>query len=450
MKIERQQIEQQFSTFLVILNNSHTSWRWQQEPRLKNNIIKIIQNLDPPKNNQDYLAKQLLANLREAPNFNIFHQRHLMAYLQEPCYWATNKVYKSFSNYTPSLKWEDYFQWGNLLIAEPLKLLKKYQTNLGGKITHYAQRRLEDYIADSAYAHNQWDRASDWGLLRKISQRRRKELLTLLGISQHKINQYLLVWQCFNEIFTNLKEKKQRQLSAPTEQQFSKMVDLYQQSAPNITEITHSITVEELKSIIQTCIKTARKFNNPSVVSQPEYFDVADETNNLLANLEAQEDEEKLSIFTQVLNQGVASLDCKLELILKLWKGLQLTQQQIVEVMGINYPGFVTQQYQVARKFEKVRQDLLSKLAQQYPSVSKLTPETIADLKAGLDSYLETHYTDTFYNALSEVYQQHQSEVNLKLKLAQAIASLLDLPQPHSLDSHLNTYIDAWLNQQKG
>lgn len=450
MKIKREEIDKQFSTFLLIVDNSCPTLRWEIDNRLKHNIVKVLENLPSETTSEESLANKLLVSLRQRENVNKLAQDHLIAYLQESCYWATKEVHKRLSVLTPSLKWEDYFQMGNVYLAEPLKVLKNYQANLGGKIKNYAQSRLKDKIADGAYAQENKLRASDWGLLRKIGQRRRKELLSLVGLSPEKLHQHLLAWDCLEQIYTPTKEKITGKLPAPNDQKFSQILELYLSLANNYKPPLPRITLEQLRKIFDVCISAARKYANPEVISPPDYFDVASESDNGLASLEAQEDEQNLRQFTQSLTEAITSQAPELQLIWKLWKGLRLTQQEIVTVMGVNYPGYVTKQDQVSRKIEKMRKQLLEQLVREYPAVSKINTEIIAQLKAALDQYLDQYFEDYITEKLKETCQADDSFEELKLKLAAAVTSKLFLPQPDSVQSQVEQFIEAWLNQQKG
>jgi len=446
MKIKREEIDKQFSTFLLIVDNSWLSLRWQIDTRLKHNIVKLLENIP----DEESLANKLLVSLRQRENVNKLAQDHLIAYLQESCYWAAQKVHKRLGCLTVSLKWGDYFQLSNLYVADPQKLLKSYQVDLGSKIRNYAQNRLEDKIADSAYAQQNWIRASDWGLLRKISQRRRKELLSLWGLSPEKLNQYLLAWNCFEQIYTPTKEKKPGKLNAPTEQKFLQILELYVSLANNYNPPLPTITLEQLKKILDGCISAARKYVNPEVISPPDYFDLSSERDNNYSSLEAQEDELQRVTLIQSLTKAIASQAPELQLIWKLWKGLGLTQQEIVAVMGVNYPGYVSKQDQISRKLEKMRKQLLEHLVREYMALSKINSEIITRLKAALDQYLAQYYQDILADKLQETYQANDTSKELKLKLGAAVTSLLFLPQPDSVQSQVEQFIEAWLNQQKG
>lgn len=74
-----------------------------------------------------------------------------------------------------------------------------------------------------------------------------------------------------------------------------------------------------------------------------------------------------------ILTNAFYELDLTQKILFELWKGLQLTQTEIAEIMGVNYGEFVREQYQVTRQINSTRQELLEKLVREILADSQIT-----------------------------------------------------------------------------
>ncbi len=176
MKINRVNINDKFSTFLLIVDTQKNIFVWKKDLKLKLNIKKIItKTVD----NSEIIAYNFLNIVREK-NQNIIAS-HLTSYLQESCYWAARQVYNQKQNTINLLTLEECFSSGNEATIKPEKILKNYQINAGSKITTYAQIRLKTIITDNIYRDRKWKLLTNWGLLKKISKSKRKRVLQEIG-----------------------------------------------------------------------------------------------------------------------------------------------------------------------------------------------------------------------------------------------------------------------------
>lgn len=201
MKMQkRSNLVAQFSSFLCLKEEDSSSIiYWKKHPELERNI-RLLQRQQIISSEEDIVAQEILRWLRQ--NQDSLQHRHLIAYLQESCFFATEKVYQRLQNYWDLFTWQDYFQWSNLLVSSPLKLLSKYDTNFGAKLKTYAKNKIEYQLIDQAYQYMGWERASDWGLLKQLKTNHQSKCLQSIGgLSGKILDQYLLIWGCFNLIY---------------------------------------------------------------------------------------------------------------------------------------------------------------------------------------------------------------------------------------------------------
>ncbi len=461
--LSRTTIIEEYSTFLTLVEQSnYLTTRWISQPNLKRNIEKIVSK---SQKDREVLSIEFLQKLKDDVN-RIYHW-HLSAYLQETSFWATQKSYIRLRNIISNLSWADYFSFAQELVATPSKLLKNYQPNLGAQIKTYAQRKLEDRIADYAYRLVNWNRASDWGLLRKLTLRSCQEALKrVLGLSGNKLEIHLLVWQCFKDNYTPIKAKNSRQLSPPNQQQFQQMVAQFNHLIAEINPSLTKIDRPTLESILNNCIEAARKYSNPQSIPTPENFEIVSSENNLLINLEEKEEKKQtLNRVETVLANTFEQLKIPQQIMLKLWLGLGLTQTEIVKIMQPVYPDFVTKQYQVARQIDKCRLLLINALLkQELPDGKKLTSQEISQLKTPFDEWLKKYCQSIFSSLLEKIYveleresqdefqSQFQDEIQEKIQseLEKIIASnlQLELPKLPSIEAAINLLIEQYKSEK--
>lgn len=273
--IIRLNIVDKFSTFLSITDSYKFILHWRIDYKLKKNIKKIILQSSVE---ADILAYQMLNNLRI--NNNLILRHHLTSYLQEISYWTTKYVYFHLNNIITPLTLDECFLLASEAITQPEKILRKYQFDGGSKITTYAYTRLKTIVADKIYLSRNWKLLTNWGLLKKISKSNRENILKNIGgLTENKLKEYLLVWQCFVDNYTSFSTTKNKSLSPPNLAQLKLMTSQYNLLGKKIFEFTSELTMEEFKERVEFCGEKARLFINPVTVEYPEDKEINQEEN---------------------------------------------------------------------------------------------------------------------------------------------------------------------------
>ncbi|WP_040466883.1 hypothetical protein [Geminocystis herdmanii] len=414
MKMQkRTNLVTQFSSFLCLKEESSSLITyWKNTPELERNI-KLLLSQQTVSPEEDRVAQEFLQWLRKEQDS--LKNKHLIAYLQESCFFATQKVHQRLQNCWDLFTWQDYFQWANLLVSSPIQLLSSYDQKFQFKLTTYARHKLEQKLIDQAYQYMGWERSSDWGLLRKLSQSKQKECLQKIGgLKGNNLEQYLLVIKCFNLIYKSKIHGKNKSLTPPSEQHFKDVSKEYNFLVTNKGKNLSSLTAKECENIILNSIKFTRQFCNPSMNKQE------NDLNNLM--LDNQEDcddrETEYSLVNEILTSAFANLENHKKILFQLWKGLQLTQTEIVEVMVIKYPNYVNQQFQVAREINLVREYLLEKLIKQLflDQQISLSKQKVTELKSPLDYWLKEHCKQLLSAQIYELYQSFSQDEQIYIK----------------------------------
>ncbi|MBL1210764.1 MAG: sigma-70 family RNA polymerase sigma factor [Geminocystis sp. GBBB08] len=414
---KRSNLVTQFSSFLCLKEESSSVITyWEKTPELEQNIQLLLkQQIISSK--EDIVAQEFLRWLRK--NQDQLKHKHLIAYLQESCFFATQKVYQRLRNYWDLFTWQDYFQWANLLVSSPVKLLTQYDSNLKFKLNTYAKNKIEYQLIDQAYQYMGWERASDWGLLKQLKVgNRRKCLQQIGGLKDINLEKYLLIWECFNLIYKPPLAGRNKKLLPPSISHFIQVGNEYNFLITKKYQNLSSINSEECENILLTCIKFARQYCNPSTITTNEDLDYLTNDKTLNCNNQEENYQDKYDLVNQVLAEAFAKLISPQKILLQLWKGVKLTQTEIAEIMSVNYPNFVTQQFHVAREISLVRTILLDSLIKKIllDEKVKLTQGKIKELKSPLDHWLQEYCQKLLWEKISLIYQSLPSEEKDKLK----------------------------------
>lgn len=432
----RLNIVEKFSTFLLIVDSERFTTQWKYETVLKNNIQNLTKSC---KTTPELLAYEFLKKISQ--NSDDLEKKHLISYLQEPCFWASKQVYNRAVNMVKSLTLEECFLLGNEATIKPQNLLTRYDINGGSKITTYAQKRLNTIIADAIYQNRGWKLCSDWGLLKKTSKVKRREILTKIGgLTGDKLSEYLLVWQCFLDTYASLSPNKSRKLPPPNGKQLNLMTEKYNLLAPNLFSFSSILNVEEFEQRLNFCCQKARQFNNPLTISYPENFEVVAE-NNPLSYLEEKEDKKDFEKLNHILSKAFEKISLEGQSIFYLWLGLNLTQQEIVEIVQKTCPNFIKEQYQLSRQINKLRKFLLDTIInEKLEKKSKLSTKDIKNLKQPLEQWL-SEYIELQLNVFcEECYQEilADKKINFNSHNSEKICQKLIIKVKEKMEKKLN------------
>ncbi|GAB4381248.1 MAG: sigma-70 family RNA polymerase sigma factor [Elainellaceae cyanobacterium] len=401
----RQSITETFSTFLQF--DSDRFQNWIVDSRLHRSMKRLLHQASQTEISENYWAlywhkafsTSTSASSPDKPNS--IAREHLVAYIQEPCYWVAQKTTASFSNIPYTLA--DCFQ---MAIAQIDKVLQGFDPQQGFSLKNYAAATLASLIREGLRQRQEVDICTDWALLRKLSQKRLTEALQQAGFMNDKISTYMLAWHCFKTLYVPQQASGTRKLARPESTTWEAIVQYYNQERDQTAQ--PPTTPEAIESWLLTCAKAARDYLYPQVISintpKPgqgtgELLDDLSETaqadslltdsllNELIAAEEIQTRQAQQQQLNAVLTAALQHLDSQSQQLVQLYYRDELTQQQMAERLG-------TKQYTVSRRLTKAREILLLTLAKWSQETLHITPtsDLLSYTSAALEEWLNSHF----------------------------------------------------------
>jgi RNA polymerase sigma factor (sigma-70 family) len=386
----RQDITNLFSSFVQF--DADRFWDWLVDPHLRRRMQQAAQQA----------TQQASENFWALYWHKLWHQgdrlaqSHLVAYVQEPCYWAAQKTAAGFVNSQYTLA--DCFQ---MAIARFDKVLKGFNPSQGFNLKSYASATFASLIRESLRQRQEVDICTDWGLLRKLSQKRLVESLHHAGLAPDATHRYICAWSCFKTLYLPIQATATRKLPPPDRATWEAIAAQYHRDRPSPAEPT--VTPETIEKWLLACAKAARAYLYPSLISintpKPgqdggEFLDdlpQATQTSllsELIAEEEAQIRQSQQSQVGAVLSEALTNLDAEAKTILQMYYEQELTQQQMAAQLQ-------TKQYTVSRRLTKAREALLLVLAKWSQDTLHITPtpDVLKVTSLALEEWLKTHFS---------------------------------------------------------
>lgn len=392
----RQNITEIFSTFLQF--DSDRVQQWIVDARLRRNMEQLLYQLPQNGFSETYWAlywhKVLFAD-NTAGSPDRVARDHLVAYVQECCYWVAQKTITNFSNLPYTLA--DCFQ---MAIAQIDKVLQGFDPHQGFNLKNYATVTLGNLIREGLRQRQEVDICTDWALLRKLSQKRLTESLQQAGCAPNTVSTYVLAWNCFKALYVPQQASGTRKLSRPEPDVWEAIVHYYHRERDY--NIHPAATPETLEKWLLACAKAARTYLYPQLVSinapKPgetrefiEDLSEAVQTDSLLNELIAKEEVQTRCTQQQQLNAALRTaltqLDTQAQQLIQFYYQNGMTQQQMAEHLGIK-------QYTVSRRLAKAKESLLYALAKWSQETLHITPtsDVLNYTSAALEEWLKSHF----------------------------------------------------------
>nr|WP_228035137.1 sigma-70 family RNA polymerase sigma factor [Oculatella sp. LEGE 06141] len=312
--------------------------------------------------------------------------RHLAAYVQEVCYWAARRI---AANPGDAFGLPDRFQ---IAIATLPKVLQGYRAEQGASLRTYALLSFSNTIRDRLRHQQESSRRTDWGLLRKVSQKCLTEALQAAGLDEDAIARCRLAWAGFKRLYLP-NTTATRQLAAPDAQTWKAIADFYSRQRSD------AIDPATIEGWLKVCAKQIRAYLSPPITSlNLQKFedglgetqdDLPDQADPPMESLIAQEElrarqEQKMQI-NRVLKTALETLDPQMQTLLKLYYQRALTQQQIAHQLDIK-------QYTVSRRLSSAKEILLKAIVRwsQTTLHISLTSPTVQQMSLVLEEWLQT------------------------------------------------------------
>ncbi|NEP08829.1 MAG: sigma-70 family RNA polymerase sigma factor [Symploca sp. SIO2C1] len=408
---ENSDIVSTFSEFILSFqeNSDRIIPIWQAYPKLQRNMQHLLE-LDTDAT-EELWARYFLKIFREGVEAKTccrkdYAQGHLSAYLQTTCYSVALQLGHKHSRvdiFRRVYTYQDYFQKANVLASNPGELLKKFNFAVPSKIKAYAQALLERAVIEQIRRENRHTsglRFVGWGLLRNT--RRRELQAALIGrINQNRVEQHVLIWQCFKEIYVPKTNSGSRHLAPPNNEEFQQIVRCYNQRRLELSEPGETVDESQIAQILEVCTCAVRDWrtvsfsypdtNRDILGSSTDYGwetiiqDSSDyRANEPLAKLEQQEAWQEIN---HILAKAFSQLSVDKQNLIRLSRaGLGLTQTEIALVLNLK-------QYQISRQYKRCQRSLLQYFTQGCSESLNinLSNEVIEQLDVPLQEWLQKH-----------------------------------------------------------
>lgn len=268
------------ATFSTFAQFKDRGWfeGWGSDRQLKWGMEQLVKQ-DPGENHAReywvfYFHKIWQENFRcESPPA----RKHLYAYLQEPCYQAAARLYNKHKDHTKDYTFADYF---HLAICHIDQILATFDRKISSVLAGFAYRSSCNFIIDEIRKIIKTFGHSDWSLLRQRSRSSLEKILIASGLSFTVLNNCLNAFDCFRVIYAPSERKPGQQLPPPTELEWQQIAEQYNRCylIENKEADASVTTIEEVKKLLQACVKAIRNYYTPPVLSLDQPLDGEDES----------------------------------------------------------------------------------------------------------------------------------------------------------------------------
>ncbi|BAZ08890.1 putative group 3/4 sigma-70 RNA polymerase sigma factor [Calothrix sp. NIES-4071] len=413
---KREDTIQKFSSFLSFQDKSHNkNLFWQNDLRLERRMRMLIEsNLEAQPDTWARYFLKIAKGVEDTSKVYLssaMAEKHLSAYLQEACFSAAQTLHKKFIFLRHSYSLEELFQMANTVANPSARLLKSFDFEYPyTNILSYAKTSIIRAVKNQIYQHDieaKRSQFSDYALLKDLSNKELKECLILGGINQEQLNLYCLVFQCFDEIYQPTYGSSSSGFKKPNQKQLEEMFLFYNQRCNQLNLSTQISTLEDIQSILITCIQLAREYRTKRFfpLKYKEEENILDFRANPLDTAIEQEEKDRLYLLICKLFTKCSEVN---QIMLKLRLGLNLTQTEIAMVLKNKYSQF-QKQYQIARQLEKATKHLLSRFIQDW---NEANPENLINtnntelIKELLINCLQLHCKKKIFDIITQIKPQ--------------------------------------------
>jgi RNA polymerase sigma factor (sigma-70 family) len=396
----RQRIIELFSTFIQLADDLFD--RWVTDSSLQRNVQRVLTQTAESGTAESSESFWVLYWYRLwTQNPDRFASGHLSAYLQEACYWVAKRVAMQLSSMHNSMQYQlsDCFQ---IAIASLPLVLKGYNPQQGASLKTYASIVFNNTLRDTLRQRREAGSRTDWGLLRKLSQKQLVESLQAAGLSEVAIASYRLAWTCFKTFGAPSQTPATRQLSGFDRSTWVAIAQLY--NTQRLHQPLHSLpaaTPEEIEQWLKNCAKQSRSYLYPAITSlnlnksEPGSGELLDDLpdtgespmSDLTIREELRERQLQQAQINTVLTEALEKLNSQARNLLELYYDRGLTQQQIAVQLDIK-------QYTVSRRLSGAKETLLLALAKwsQETLHISLTSIALRDMSLVLEEWLQKNF----------------------------------------------------------
>lgn len=388
----RQQVIAMFSTFVRFESDRFSSW--VTDVKLRRNIQQYLERSPDGSASESFWS--LYWHKCWQAEAEALARLHLLAYLQEPCYWAAEQTVKKFT--TTQYGTADYFQ---MALAEADSVLKGFNADRGARLKTYASMAFLSLLRDILRQRYEVDLCTHGSLLRKVSKKRLIEALQHTGLSAVTIGQYRLAWTCFKTLY--VPTSPDGTLPKLNPDLWQAVAQRYNTEQQQLMPAGVGCDAETMERWLIHCAVLIRHYLYPPIDSlnlpKPgqEIGEIQDslsdpKSESPLAIILAQEEfhqrqSQHAQIYT-ILFTALTQLDRQSQTLMRLYYQEGLTQQQMMQQLQIS-------QATISRRLTKSRELLLTALLQwSQPELnSPVTPTLIRDISTVLEEWLVAYYS---------------------------------------------------------
>lgn len=387
---------------------------WRIEPQLCNHIHLLRQTIDPlAEFNEETLevliARSLFEKLQQQPEHELI-RTHWIAFLERRCEQVAGKLLSFLPVHLRPAYFGDLFLMGSEAVRNSGFFFEKFDNRRfpldywyptlkrfsDSKIKHLLLPKLRKITGLETLG------LTNLGLVARSSRKRVKEALQHSGCREAKLSQYLLIWQCFQEVRSSIN----LEVNKFKHEHFQKIAERYREfreelALPEAQE--QDINGEEIKAWLEIIGTAIRQLLDPPLDSldQPLYSQ-SDEENFLIENISSEPRlDEEMNQTLNDLRKLIAQIIKGLEEIaekqtLFLRYGLELKQSQIGKELG-GQP-----QYQVCRNLQRLHNPILSQICDWVRQELKIEPsfEGLNEIEAVLCQYYSDQIDRFFQRAI--------------------------------------------------
>ncbi|WP_413173656.1 sigma-70 family RNA polymerase sigma factor [Anabaena azotica] len=387
----RKNIIEIFSTFVQFAGDRFGNWAI--ESKLRRSMQTCLNRTPQATSESEYFWSLYWYKFWQVTETQSLAREHLTAYLQESCYWVSQKTVASFASTQYQLS--DCFQ---IAISQVEKILKAFNPN-HSNLKNYATTIFSNSIRETLRQRHEIDICTDWGLLRKITKKRLLESLETAGLSPSDMSAYALAWECFKTFYVPTPTGTSRQLPPPDKETWNAIAKSYN------SQSSQSVNPQTIEKWLLNTAKAIRKYLYPTLnsLNTPQAGDNSLEwldnlpdlqqeslVNEIIAQEEEQTRNHQQNAINQVLTTAISQIEPQLQQILQLYYRQGLTQDKIAKQLEM-------QQYTVSRRLKKAQENLLKSLANWSRDTLhiSITSDLLKNMSVVMEEWLQTYYCNS-------------------------------------------------------
>ena len=379
-------IQEKFYQYINVgSDKAYSTIQWKSETNLKRNLElyksqheKFIYLLNQQDNMRELVQFWIDIALKELPPQESWEPanrvkkawEHLTVYCEESCYHAAFQVWKD----DRTQSWEEFIFLARCLIYDHdkfRKILAKYDS-VSSSLDAYITKVLVNNIKDKTSV----SKFSKWRLFSQKSEKELKEALSRSGIYEPDVSKFLFARKYFKQVYQmnklqNPAHEKGQTYPEPDDADFEEVANYYNTEkslvwAPHEVSAGGQITVEQLKSWIETCIKALQNYPKSIIPSvsleflQQKGHEIESLSNEEISESNLLSDQTEIGIAKETetaLKQRLLALKIDQQKILILYYGLGLNQVNIADKFQVT-------QGTIASRLKTVESKLLKTLSE--------------------------------------------------------------------------------------